>query len=111
VPGQPSAEALAANRWLARFTIIFDWPGYSLEYFAQQWEQRIAVITYHKFPEELWATHEFSRQKVRLVNGEEVELELAERDVCLRNGFWVREVRQREETGHRTSMLSTDYQR
>jgi len=44
-------------------------------------------------------------------HGEEVELELAERGVCLRNGFWLREVRQREETGHQTAMLSTDYQR
>jgi hypothetical protein len=111
VPRQPSAEALAANRSLARFTMIFDRAGYSPEFFARQWKQRIAVITYHKFPEEPWALHEFSRQKVRLVNGEEVELELAERGVCLRNGLWVREVRQREETGHQTAMLSTDYQR
>ena len=91
--------------------MIFDRAGYSPEFFAQQWQQRIAVITYHKFPEEPWADHEFSRRKVRLVNGEEVELELAERGVCLRNGFWLREVRQREETGHQTAMLSTDYQR
>jgi hypothetical protein len=111
VPGQPSAPALEANPWLPRFTMIFDRAGYSPEFFAQQWERRIAVITYHKFPEELWGVHEFSRQKVRLVHGEEVELELAERGVCLRNGFWLREVRQREETGHQTAMLSTDYQR
>ena len=76
VPGQPSAEALAAHRFLARFTIIFDRAGYSPEFFARQWEQRIAVITYHKFPEELWPAAEFTRQKVRLVNGEVVELEL-----------------------------------
>jgi hypothetical protein len=111
VPGQPSAEALAAHPRRARFTMIFDRAGYSPEFFAQQWERRIAVITYHKFPAEPWGVHEFSRQKVRLVHGEEVELELAERGVCLRNGFWVREVRQREETGHQTAMLSTDYQR
>jgi hypothetical protein len=111
VPRQPDAATLAADRWRARFTMIFDRAGYSPEFFAQQWQQRIAVITYHKFPEERWADHEFSRRKVRLVNGEEVELDLAERGVCLRNGFWVREVRQREETGHQTAMLSTDYQR
>ena len=111
VPHQPGAATLAADRWRARFTMIFDRAGYSPEFFARQWQQRIAVITYHKFPEEPWADHEFSRRKVRLVNGEEVELDLAERGVCLRNGFWVREVRQREETGHQTAMLSTDYQR
>jgi hypothetical protein len=111
VPHQPSAEALAANRYLARWTMIFDRAGYSPEFFARQWEQRIAVITYHKFPQGQWAVEEFSVRKVRLVNGEEVELELAERGVCLSNGFWVREVRQREENGHQTAMLSTDYQR
>jgi len=111
VPRQPDAAALAADRWRARFTMIFDRAGYSPEFFARQWRQRVAVITYHKFPEEPWADHEFNRQKVRLVNGEEVELDLAERGVRLRNGFWVREVRQREETGHQTAMLSTDYQR
>jgi hypothetical protein len=111
VPRQPSAEALAANRYLARLTMIFDRAGYSPEFFARQWEQRIAVITYHKFPEGQWAAEEFCVQKVRLVNGEEVELELAERGVRLSNGFWVREVRQREENGHQTAMLSTDYQR
>jgi hypothetical protein len=111
VPRQPTSAGLAANPQLARFTMIFDRAGYSPEFFARQWRQRIAVITYHKFPEGLWADHEFSRQKLRLVNGEEVELDLAERGVCLSNGFWVREVRQREETGHQTAMLSTDYQR
>jgi len=111
VPGQPSAEALAANRYLARFTIIFDRAGYSPEFFARRWEQRIAVITYHKFPQNQWAAEEFSPRQVRLVNGEQVELSLAERGTCLSNGFWVREVRQRDETGHQTAMLATDYLR
>lgn len=111
VPHQPSAQALEANRHLARFTMIFDRAGYSPDFFAQQWQQRIAVITYHKFPAGQWDAQEFSVQKVRLVNGEEVELELAERGVCLSNGFWVREVRQREPSGHQTAMLSTDYLR
>lgn len=111
VPHQPSAEMLQANRYQARFTMIFDRAGYSPEFFERRWEQRIAVITYHKFPEGQWAEEEFSPRKVRLVNGEEVELALAERGVRLKNGFWVREVRQREATGHQTAMLSTDYQR
>jgi hypothetical protein len=40
-----------------------------------------------------------------------VELSLAERGVCLSNGFWVREVRQREASGHQVAMLSSDYRR
>jgi hypothetical protein len=111
VPGQPSAQELEANRYLARFTLIFDRAGYSPEFFKERWKQRIAVITYHKFPEGQWADEEFIRRKVRLVNGEEVELDLAERGVRLRNGFWVREVRHRDERGHQTALISTDFLR
>lgn len=111
VPGQPSAQALAADPHLARFTMIFDRAGYSPEFFAKLWQQRIAAITYHKFPEGQWAAEEFSPQLVRLVNGEEVALDLAERGTRLSNGLWVREVRQRDATGHQTAMLATDYRR
>ena len=111
VPAQPSPEALEADRWLARFTIIFDRAGYSPEFFKRMWEQRIAVITYHKHPAGRWSEEEFREQKVRLVNGQEVPLRLAERGVRLSNGFWVREVRQLEASGHQVSMLSSDYQR
>ena len=111
VPGQPSVQALETDRYLARFTMIFDRAGYSPEFFAERWKQRIAVITYHKFPAGQWAEEEFSPRKVHLVSGEEVELALAERGTQLSNGFWVREVRQRDETGHQTAMLSTDYLR
>jgi hypothetical protein len=111
VPGQPDAQALQANGYLARFTMIFDRAGYSPEFFQRRWKERIAVITYHKFPEGQWAQEEFSVRKVRLVSGQEVELALAERGVRLRNGFWVREVRQREDNGHQVAMLATDYLR
>ena len=111
VPGQPTAEELQADRFRARFTLIFDREGYSPDFFQRQWEQRIAVITYHKFPEEPWPVEEFSTRPVRLINGQEMELSLAERGVCLSNGFWVREVREREASGHQVSMLSSDYRR
>jgi hypothetical protein len=111
LPAQPSVQALEANRYLARFTMIFDRAGYSPEFFAERWKQRIAVITYHKFPTGQWAQEEFSPRKVRLVSGQEVELALAERGTQLSNGFWVREVRQRDEDGRQTAMLSTDYVR
>jgi len=111
VPGQPSAAELEANPRRARFTVVFDRAGYSPEAFSRLWAQRIAVTTYHKFPEGPWGEEEFVVQRVRLVNGEEVELALAERGVCLSNGLWVREIRQKEASGHQTAMLSTDYLR
>lgn len=110
VPGQPSQAELEANPRLARFTIIFDREGYSPDLFKRLWALRIAVITYRKFAEDLWNLEEFVVCQVRLVNGEEVDMALAERGVCLSNGLWVREVRRRDEkTGHQTAISSTNY--
>lgn len=111
VPAQPTGAELAADRFRARFTLIFDRAGYSPEFFQRRWEERIAVITYHKHPEGEWGAEEFLSRKVRLINGEEVTLELAERGTRLRNGSWVREVRQLEDSGHQVAMLATDYRR
>jgi hypothetical protein len=109
VPGQPTVAELEQNRWRARFLLIFDRAGYSPELFARLWAQRIAILTYHKFPQGEWAEEEFTVRPVRLVNGEEVPLALAERGVRLSNGLWVREIRQRDDTGHQTAILATDF--
>ena len=111
LPGQPSAEELGADPHLSRFTLVCDRAVYSPEFFAEAKAQRVAVITYHKFPGADWAAAEFSPRSVKLANGEAVELELAERGIQLSNGLWVREVRQREKSGHQVSVLSTDYKR
>jgi hypothetical protein len=109
VPNQPTLEQLEADRLFSRFTIVFDRENYSPRFFAQMKEQRIAILTYHKFPGELWQRQEFRTHKVSLVNGEQVSLELAERGVRLSNDLWVREVRHLSEKGHQSSILSTDY--
>jgi hypothetical protein len=56
-----------------------------------------------------WAVEEFARREVRLIHGEGVKLDRAERGICLRNGLWVREVRPRDERGRPTSILASDY--
>jgi hypothetical protein len=109
VPNQPTAEQLKADRLLSRFSIVFDREGYSPGFFAQMKQERIAVLTYHKFPGELWPEQEFRPHQVSLANGEQVIMELAERGVQLSNALWVREVRHRSEKGHQSSILSTDY--
>jgi hypothetical protein len=109
VPGQPGAEELAADPLQHRFTIVFDREGYSPKFFAAMREERIAILTYHKFPGADWRLEEFSARTVPLVNAEEVSLQLAERGVRLSNGLWVREVRHRDARGHQTAILSTDY--
>jgi hypothetical protein len=105
---QPEAQALEADPLLPRLTLIFDREGYSPDFFAELKAQRIAILTYHKFPGEKWPAAEFTRHPVRLHNGEIVELELAERGTRLSNGLWVREVRQLSaSSGAQSSILST----
>ena len=72
-------------------------------------DQRIACLTYHKFPGEDWSAEEFAPCRVRLASGEVVTMQLAERGTCLSNELWVREMRKRTERGHQTAILCTDY--
>jgi hypothetical protein len=103
----PDPGRLAANAEGVRFTVVFDREGFSPKLFAELQAQRIAILTYHKYPEASWPREEFSRQSVRLVSGQVVERELAERGTRLSNGLWVREVRSRSTDGSQSSILST----
>jgi hypothetical protein len=111
VPGQPSAEDLEADRYRARFVIVFDREGYSPEFFREMWQtHRIACITYHKFPKNDWPTIEFVECETTLPNGERVSLKLAERGSWIgekKKGLWVREIRKLTESGHQVSLIST----
>ncbi|MGC1451305.1 MAG: putative transposase [Candidatus Sulfotelmatobacter sp.] len=111
VPGQPSAEELEADRYRARFVIVFDREGYSPEFFKEMWQtHRVACITYHKFPKDDWPTTEFVECETTLPNGERVSLMLAERGAWIgerKKGLWVREVRKLTESGHQVSLIST----
>jgi len=111
VPGQPTAEALEADRLLHRFTLVFDREGYSPAFFSRMKARRVACMTYHKYPGEEWSQEEFSPHRVQLPGAQVVSMELAERGTCLSNGLWVRELRKRTERGHQTAILCTDYRR
>jgi hypothetical protein len=113
VPGQPTAEELKADRYRARFVILFDREGYSPEFFKEMWKtHRIACITYHKYPKDDWPTTEFVEMETTLPNGERVRFRLAERGVWIGNrkrGLWVREVRKLTSSGHQVSLVSTAF--
>jgi hypothetical protein len=102
-------EALAADPLRHRFTLVFDREGYSPEFLRRMKQQRIACLTYHKFPGEDWPEEEFARTSLPLPGGEVVSMDLAERGTRLSNGLWVRELRKRSERGHQTAILCTDY--
>jgi Transposase protein len=104
---QPDAAKLEADPQAVRFSVVFDREGYSPKLFHELAQQRIAILTYHKFPKQPWPVEEFGPQKVRLHTGEVVERSLAERGTRLSNGLWVREVRSRSAEGSQSSILST----
>lgn len=108
-PGQPSAAALAADPLLIRWVLVFDREGFSPDFFAELAAERIAVLTYHKYPGPPWPEEEFVAQPVSLANGETTSMALAERGTQLSNGLWMREVRRRTETGHQTAILTTSW--
>jgi transposase-like protein len=109
IPHQPSEKELKANRLKSRFAVIFDRAGYSPKLFKQLWVQRICCYTYRKYQAADWPEDEFVEQKVKLRNGEVVKWKLAERGSYLGNTIWVREIRKLTESGHQTSIITTDY--
>jgi hypothetical protein len=57
--------------------VIFDREGYSPDLFEEWQQRRIAVLSYHRYAAEDWATAEFQPQTVSLANGETAQLQLA----------------------------------
>jgi hypothetical protein len=92
------------------FTLVFDREGYSPELFQYLWQKRIAVLTYHKFPQEQWRQEEFLTHRVGVASGETVSMKLAERGTQLSNKFWLREIRKLNDSGHQTAILTTNFQ-
>ena len=109
LPQHVAQEALDTDPLRHRFTLVFDREGYSPDFFKRMQAQRIACLTYHKFPGEDWPEEEFAPMQVQLPGGETLTMDLAERGSRLRNGLWVRELRKRSERGHQTAILCTDY--
>lgn len=102
-------QRLQDNPRQHRFTLVFDREAYSPDFFAEMKQQRIAILTYHKFPAEDWPAEEFAECNITLAGEEAVRMKLAERGSRLSNGLWVREIRKLSDGGHQTSILSTDY--
>jgi len=112
LPTAEHQQRMAADPRVPRFTVIFDREGYSPDLFLELQQQRIAALTYHRYPEgEDWRAEEFQEHAVKLRSGETVPMKLAERGthVGKRPGLWVREVRKLGADGHQVSIVSTNF--
>lgn len=102
-----SEQALLDDPDLPRFTLTFDREGYSPKAFKNYWEKdRIAVLTYNKNVKSKWPESEFHQYTIP-VDGKEVKMELAEREIEL-EGIKIREVRKKAGHSHQTSILTTN---
>jgi hypothetical protein len=110
VPGQPNQAELLFDPYTHLFTLVFDREGYSPAFMRRMRKKRIACLTYHKHPEGEWPAEEFKLRSVTTDSGNIIEMQLAERGVFLGKELWVREIRKLNESGHQTSIISTDYQ-
>ena len=102
-----SEQALLDDPSLPRFTIVFDREGYSPKAFKSYWEKdRVAVLTYNKNVKDNWPESEF-KEYVVPKDGNEVKMELAEREIEM-DGIKIREIRRKGERSHQTSILTTN---
>jgi hypothetical protein len=111
IPEQQNLFGLEKNNLTPRFTLVFDREGYSPDFIWRMWSRRIACLTYHKYPDELWPEAEFSEHTVSLISGHEVSMKLAERSTFLGGRMWVREIRKLNASGHQTAIISTNFVR
>jgi hypothetical protein len=105
--GRVRQEDLDADQTLPRFTLVFDREAYSPAFFKHLWESfRIAVITYRKNVTDQWDEEDFTVYDID--TDLETTMELCEKQVAL-NGVALREVRRLTDTGHQTSVITTNY--
>jgi len=105
--GKVSQQELDTDELLPRFTLVFDREAYSPSFFKHLWESsRIAVITYRKNVNDKWDEDDFSAYEVE--TEVETTMYLCEKEVEL-NGVKMREVRKLTDSGHQTSVITTNY--
>ncbi len=114
IPNQPTEKEIIENALLHRYMLVFDRECYSIDFFIELWQEKIAICTYNKNVKEEWAEEEFIEYTEELPNGEKNKIMLAERGILLQSKatskkIWLREIRKKSESGHQTSILTTNY--
>lgn len=101
-----SPQMLEEDADLPAFTLVFDREGYSPKFFESLWQERIAVITYRKNVKDEWAEDDFQEHTIN-IDDNQVTMKLCEKEVTL-DGVKMREVRRLTESGHQTSVITTN---
>jgi len=110
VPGQPTADELAADPGLHRLVIVFDREGATHSLMQALWTQRIGTLTYRKNVKDCWPESEFTAHEMVLPTGDTTSMRLAKRETELGKGeprLAVTEVRRLTPSGHQTAIITT----
>ena len=111
-PNLKSTEELKSDKNKPyKFLLVFDREGYSMNFSKELWEtERIATITYHKYPGKDWAESDFEEKRLELPFGEIKNIKIAEKILYNKQyKFEYREIRELTETGHQVSVMGTDF--
>ena len=111
-PNLKSTEELQADpRNPYKFLLIFDKEGFSMSWSKKLWEtERIATITYHKYPENDWDEKDFNEVVIELPFGVIEKIKIAEKiQYNKKYDFKYREIRELTDTGHQVSVMGTDF--
>ena len=122
VPNQPNITQTIANPLLCRYMLVFDRECSSYGFFGELWIEKIAICTYRKNVKDYWDETEFSDYEELSPDGTKIKEKLAERGVFHQykknneetgqteiKSIWLREIRKRCESGHQTSIITTNY--
>jgi len=99
----PEVRRLVGER---RVTLCFDREGWSPKFFHECHSHGFDVLTYRRGPSAAWRRAAF-RPITATVDGRDVCYTLAQRDVAVRPGFRMREVRRLCDSGHQTAIVTT----
>lgn len=110
VPDQPTEDELENDKDLFRFMLVFDREGYSPDFFAKLWEERVAFCSYKKYDKTKWDISEFKTYTIETDSGKkDIEMKLAERKVNLSDKIYIREIRKLTDSGHQTIIITTNF--
>ena len=96
-----------------RLTMVFDRESSGHSLFKKLWkDHRVACMSYQKNVTDKWQESEFKETKIEMPSGDKLSMKLAERGTYIgskKDGLWVKEIRKLMDTGHQTSVITTNY--
>ena len=109
----PLTDAQLADPLHPRLTMVFDRESSGHKLFKKLWQDhRVACLSYQKNVTDKWQESEFQETKVEMPSGDKITMKLAERGALIgsqQERLWVKEIRKLMDTGHQTSVITTNY--